>query len=112
VHVLEARPLEEGVRGVTQRAAHARHPTDGVGTGPQVGDASQELQSVALLQCLKWKIFYDIQMILLVCNRWWIGLCEKNAMESVCTDTDANLAELAAFVPACSAATACRRVLR
>lgn len=49
MHVLEAGPLEEGVRGVAQRAAHARHARDGVGARPQVRDAAQELQRVALL---------------------------------------------------------------
>jgi hypothetical protein len=36
VHILEASALEEGVRGVRQRAAHARDRANGVGARPQV----------------------------------------------------------------------------
>lgn len=50
VHVLEACPLEEGVGGMGQRTAHSCHCPNGVGAGPQVSYATQELKRVAFLQ--------------------------------------------------------------
>ena len=49
VDVLEPVRLEEGVRGIRELVANAGDRADGVGAGPEVRDAAEEFERVALL---------------------------------------------------------------